>query len=84
MKAEQIITASYVGVGIIFAYLSNYLLQTTNIFLAVLIPFVFYAITVGPLFKIGKLHKRKMLISNSLVTFLCVWIVVWIIFYNFV
>lgn len=84
MKAEQVITAVYVVLGIAFSYMSNYLTKTfPNVLLAVSIPFIFYGLSVGPLFKLGKLHKRKMLISNSLITFFCVWLVVWIVFYNF-
>jgi len=84
MKAEQFITGAYVVFGIIFGYISNYLTKILpNILLAISIPFIFYGLTVGPLFKIGKLHKRKMLISNSLITFFFVWLVLWIIFYNF-
>jgi len=84
MKAEQFITSVYAVLGIVFAYVSNYFSKSfPNIFLAISIPFLFYGISVGPLFKLGKLHKRKMLVSNSLVTFFFVWLVAWIIFYNF-
>ena len=84
MKAEQFITSVYVVFGIACAYLSNYLTKNLqNIFLAISLPFIIYVISVGPLFKLGKLHKRKMLVSNSLITFFVVWLVVWIIFYNF-
>jgi len=83
MKAEQIITLVYVLLGFGFAYISNYLTKVSNILVAISIPFFFYAVTVGPLFKLGKLHKRKMLISNSLITFIVVWLVAWIIIFNF-
>jgi hypothetical protein len=84
MKAEQVVTSVYVVLGIIFAYVSSYFTKSfSNIFFAISIPFLFYALSIGPLFKIGKLHKRKMLISNSLVTFFFVWLVAWIIFFNF-
>lgn len=84
MKAEQVVTSVYVVLGIIFAYVSEYFTKSfPNILLAISIPFLFYAISVGPLFKLGKLQKRKMLVSNSLVTFFFVWIVAWIIFFNF-
>jgi len=84
MKAEQIITSVYVLLGIVFAFLSNYLIKSfSNILLAISVPFVFYALSVGPLLKLGKFHKKNMLISNSLVTFFFVWIVAWIILFNF-
>lgn len=84
MKAEQVITSVYVALGIVFGLVSNYVLKTfSSVILAVLIPIIFYAVTVGPLFKLGKLHKRKMLVSNSIITFFIVWIVIWIILFNF-
>lgn len=83
MKAEQVITLVYVVFGIIFAYFSNYLLKSFNVFLGILIPFVFYGLTVVPLFRFGKLHKRRMLVTNSLITFFFVWLVAWIIIFNF-
>lgn len=84
MKAEQIITIVYVALGIVFGFISNYVLRTfSNIILAFLIPIIFYAVSVGPLFKLGKLQKKKMLVSNSSITFFIVWIVTWIILFNF-
>lgn len=83
MKAEQVITSVYVVLGIVFAYLSNYLTISFNLLLGISIPFIFYAVTVGPLFRLGKLHKRRMLVTNSLITFFFVWLVVWIIIFNF-
>jgi hypothetical protein len=84
MKAEQLITSVYVALGILFAFVSNYITKSlSNVIIAILIPIIFYAVTVGPLFKLGKLHKRKMLVSSSIVTFFCVWIVAWIILFNF-
>lgn len=84
MKAEQIITIVYVTLGIVFGLVSNYVLRTfSSIILAILIPIIFYAVSVGPLFKLGKLQKRKMLVSNSIITFFIVWIVAWIILFNF-
>jgi len=38
---------------------------SSSVLLAVVIPVIFYAVTVGPLFKLGKLHKRKMLVNCS-------------------
>lgn len=83
MKAEQIITSVYVAFGIIFGFISNYVTKNLNVYIAIVIPLIFYAVTVGPLFRLGKLHKRKMLVSNSIITFFCVWIVAWIILFNF-
>jgi hypothetical protein len=84
MKAEQVITVVYVSLGIVFGFLSNYVMRTlSSIILAILIPIIFYAVSVGPLFKLGKLHKKKTLVSNSIITFFIVWIVTWIILFNF-
>jgi len=84
MKAEQFITSVYAALGIIFGFVSNYFTKSfPNILLAISIPFLFYGISAGPLFKLGKLYKRKMLLSNSLVTFFIVWFTSWIIFFNF-
>lgn len=83
MKAEQVITLVYAALGIIFAYFSNYLTKSFNVLLGIFIPFVFYGLSIGPLFRLGKLHKRRMLVTNSLITFFFVWLVVWIIIFNF-
>ena len=84
MKAEQIIASAYAGLGIIFGFLSNFVTGSIgNVYLAFILPIVFYIVTSPLLFKMAKGKKRNVMISNSLITFLCVWIVVWIILYNF-
>jgi hypothetical protein len=84
MKAEQVVTFVYVLLALVFAYVSNILMKSfSNLFFAVAIPFLLYGLSIGPLIKLGKMHPKKMLVSNSLVTFFFIWLVAWIIFYNF-
>jgi len=81
MKLEQKIVAAYLLVGLVCGILSNYL-ASINLAYALLVPLGIYFVTLVPLVKVVKERRFRMLISNSLVTFFLVWIMVWVFLYN--
>lgn len=81
MLLEQRIVTVYLFVGIVCGLLSNYL-TSINLALALLVPVVCYFVTLFPLIKIVKERRFRMLISNSLITFFLVWIMIWVFLYN--
>jgi predicted membrane-bound mannosyltransferase len=78
MKAEKSVAIFYTLLGIALGVVSNYL---ANIYLAILIPLIAYALTLPALLKFTW-HKKKKFIPNSLVSFLLWWFVVWILLIN--
>jgi hypothetical protein len=79
MKLEKNIVIIYTFLGLIAGILSNYI----NPFeFAILVSVVIYLIPTIFLIKRVKSKRIKWLISNSLVTFLLVWFVVWIFLNN--
>lgn len=81
MKLEQKIVAAYLLVGFVCGILSNYL-ASINLTYALLVPLGIYFVTLVPLVKVIKERRFRMLISNSLVTFFLVWVMVWVFLYN--
>ena len=81
MLLEQKIVIVYLFVGIVCGLLSNYL-TSINLALALLVPVACYFVTLFPLIKIVKERRFRMLISNSLITFFLVWIMIWVFLYN--
>ncbi|MBS3055734.1 MAG: hypothetical protein J4452_04585 [Candidatus Aenigmarchaeota archaeon] len=83
MKIDQAIIAIYVLLGFGLGFFSNYFLQIhSSLFLALGVPTLLYAATLLPLLKIVRQKKKKWLLSNSFVTFILVWILVWVTLYN--
>lgn len=81
MRIEQKIVAVYSVVGGVCGFLSNHLTQI-NLTYALLVPIGGYFVTLLPLIRIVKERRLRMLISNSLVTFLLVWMMTWVFLYN--
>ncbi|MDI6806390.1 MAG: hypothetical protein QMD14_01075 [Candidatus Aenigmarchaeota archaeon] len=72
MKAEQTIALIFLIGGIIAGIISNYL----NFFLAIAISIIIYIIFLTLAFK--RIEKNKKLVNESYVTFILIWILVWI------
>ncbi len=79
MNLVQILTLVYIGVGIAAGYISNFF---DNRLLAVLISFLIYMVSYVVLIKAVAYKKRGWLVANSLITFILVWLVVWIFLFN--
>lgn len=83
MKVDQKIILVYLIVGIVLGCFSYYFSINSNLILACLFPLAIFCLFLLPLFKLVREKKKKWLIWNSLVTFLLVWILVWLTLYNF-
>jgi cytosine/uracil/thiamine/allantoin permease len=83
MKTDKILIAVYLILGIFFGYISNYLNKTlSSLTLALLAPIILYIVSQPVLFRLVKNKKKTWLISNSFVTFIFVWLIVWIMLHN--
>jgi len=83
MKIDQILVGAYFVLGILFGYVSNYFNKTlSNLTLALLVPIIIFAVTQPILLIFIKQKKKTWVISNSLVTFIFVWLMVWILLHN--
>ena len=83
MRADQVIVAAYLVLGIVIGMVSNYFNKVLgSLLLAFIIPIVVYLISAFPLFKLVKQKKKNWLVKNSLITFLLVWIIIWIVAHN--
>jgi len=78
MKLEQKIAIIYSFIGIASGFLSNFL---NSLLYAVILPLAVYSISFIILVRLSK-RKILWLLSNSFITFLLVWLVVWIFLYN--
>ena len=79
MKIVQAITLAFTGMGIIAGFVSNYI---QGILLAALSALLIYTVSYLILVKIVGYKKRSWLLYNSLITFVLVWLVVWIFLFN--
>lgn len=79
MNLVQILTLIYIGLGIAAGYVSNFF---DNRLLSVLISFLIYMVAYVILIKAVAYKKRSWLVTNSLITFILVWLVVWIFLFN--
>ena len=82
MKVEQKIVFAYTILGTLLGFLTNYLFKSgVDLTIAIAIPFVVYFVSLLPLITLVK-EKKSWLFYNSFITFLLIWLTVWILFYN--
>ena len=79
MKLMRILTLVYVGLGIVAGFISNLF---ENRLIAILSVLVIYMISYVILVLSARSKKRNWLLVNSLITFILVWLVVWIFLFN--
>ena len=83
MKIDQVFALGYLALGVFLGVLSNYLLSSNgNLTFALVIPLFVYLVSLFPLLKFIKSKKRRWIITNSFITFVLIWLVVWILLYN--
>jgi|YelNatPaOPRAMG01_1025707.scaffolds.fasta_scaffold08474_6 hypothetical protein len=82
MKIEQKIIIAYTILGFCSGFLTNYLfISGLGLIFAIVAPFVIYFVSL--LFLVVFVKKKKILLFyNSFVTFLLVWLTIWILLYN--
>jgi len=78
MKAEKAVVLAYTFIGISLGAISSYI---GNLYLALIIPFAVYAVTLPVLMKLVTQKKKKFL-TSSFVSFVLWWLVVWILLIN--
>ena len=82
MKVEQKIAMIYTLLGFVSGFLTNY---TTGLSLtiALSIPFIIYFISL-PFLTHSVKKKKTILFYHSFMTFILVWLTIWILLYNLV
>lgn len=79
MNLVQSLTLIYSGLGVVAGYTSNLI---ENRFIDILSAFLIYMVSYIILIKAVPYKKRKWLVANSLITFILIWLVVWIFLFN--
>lgn len=79
MKAEQISILLFLASGIIAGIVSNYL---NNFMFAFVASIVIYLLGLMVVIKFMRERKVKKIVTNTFITFLLFWLVVWILLYN--
>lgn len=81
VKLDQKIVGVYSILGIICGFVSNYF-TATSLSYSLMIPLGIYAISTVPLLRLTKEQKTQTVVSGSILTFLLVWVMVWVFLYN--
>lgn len=83
MKTEQFFALGYLVLGICFGVVSNTFVKTGfGLSFALGIPLIVYFASLSALMKLVKQKKKTWVFSNSLVTFVLIWLIVWILLHN--
>lgn len=77
---DQTITLVFTAIGILAGAVSYYLSNT--VILALMSPVPIYATTLSILTRLVKEKKVKQMVYSSSVTFVLIWLLVWIFLYN--
>ena len=78
-KLARILTLAYAGLGIVAGYISN---MVESRLVAVAAAFLVYIVSYVVLVKMVTYKKKGWLVGNTLITFILVWLVVWIFLFN--
>lgn len=78
MKTERIVILSFSALGVTAGILSYYLEALLAMPLAIFI----YIMSILPSLKFFVGKKRKWLIQNSLISFILMWILVWVLLFT--
>ena len=79
MKIERLVIVSFTTLGIVCGVVSSWF---GDLILGIIIPFIVYIVLSGIMLKFVKSKKKQWLISNSFITFVLMWLVVWISIFN--
>jgi len=79
MKIEKILVLAFTFLGLFTGIVSNYISEAS---ISILVALAIYCLSVFSMTKFVKEKKKKKLILNSFVTFILVWLVVWIFLFN--
>lgn len=86
MTIEQIIILIYACLGVGVGLISNFFTSTAsphqNLATALLVPLAVYFASLAFLLRTIQQKKKRWLVYNSFMTFILVWLVVWIFLFN--
>jgi len=85
MKEQRIIVLLFTVLGLICGYLSDYLFssfENAGLPLAVITPLLICVVSISLTSKYIRGKKKSWMISNTFITFILVWLVIWIFLYN--
>ncbi len=77
MKLKQKISIFYLFIALFCGFLSSFI---KNVLLAIVLPLVIYF--ASSFFILKKRKKKNEIFINSLILFLLIWLVTWILIYN--
>ena len=78
-KLARILTLAYAGLGTAAGYISS---MVEGSLIAVVAAFLVYTVSYAVLVKMVTYKKRSWLVGNTIITFILVWLVVWIFLFN--
>lgn len=81
MKIEQMLSIIFSGMGLVAAFVSNFILNFSFI-ISMAIPLIIYVISFNFVLKHPHDKKKRILFINSFFSFFLVWIIALIILYN--
>ena len=81
MKIERLVVISFFVGGILGGVASNYFSLLGNLHLAFILPSVIYMIILLPFLKLARRKGVSWTASNTLVTFILIWLVTWFALY---
>ncbi len=79
MKIERLVIILFAALGSVGGIASNLF---ADLIFSVVVPLVGYVGMLLATLRYGWRKKKKWLIQNSLITFILMWLVVWILLYN--
>ena len=85
LRIEQKIVLVYFALGAAVALVSDVfssISPLSNPFAALLFPLVVYVVALYILIKNVKHKKMKSLVTNSLLSYFLIWLVIWVLLYN--
>jgi Mn2+/Fe2+ NRAMP family transporter len=83
MRIEQFIVLGYLFLGVSIGFVSNYFTKNNSaLTFALTFPLFLYFVSLFPLLKFVRQKKKTWLFYNTFITFILVWLVVWILLYN--
>jgi hypothetical protein len=82
MRVEQIVSLVYTLLGLLSSFLTNHLYSIGfGLVIAVVTSFAIYFASLPLLIAFVK-DKKKTILLNSFITFLLIWLTMWILIYN--
>lgn len=79
MKTDQTVTLVFSFLGLLLGFFSNLI---SHLMLAILIPLIVYIAVLYYFIKRSKVKKKRPIITNSIISYFLLWLIVWIFLFN--